>query len=411
MAIHIDMPKLSDTMTEGTIIKWLKKPGDTIEMGDIIAEVETDKATMEMEAFEDGVIRELVVAEGGKAAVGTVIMLLEGEGNDETPAAAAPAKKEPAAGKKSAPAPAPAKGSIPPAPAAAEASRVKASPLARKIARERGVDLSRLKGTGPSGRIVATDVENAGPAAPAKAAAAPRPAGPAVGEERTLPLTGMRRVIAQRLVESKTQIPHFYLNMDVDAGPLLAVRAQLKEQGESLGVSKLTINDFVLRAVALAAMRVPRINARFTEDAIIEYGSVHLSVAVSIEDGLITPVIRDAQSKSLAQISTEMKDLAARARNKKLKPEEYQGGTISISNLGAQGIHSFYAILNPPQAAIIAVGAIVRKPVVSAAGDIVAGHVMNLGVSGDHRVADGAVAADFLVELKKLVENPAVLLV
>ncbi len=416
MPITIQMPKLSDTMTEGTLVKWRKQVGDTVEMGEIIAEVETDKATMEMEAFEDGTVHQLMVDEGGKVAVGEAVMILLAEGEDASSVSETTAKEKPE--KKSA-APSKSDNKEPatdhkPAEPATEATgeRRKASPLARKIAASKGVDISAIEGTGPGGRIVAADVENAkaAPARKSPAAPAATPTQIKAGAERSLPLSGMRKVIAQRLVESKTTIPHFYLNIDVDAGPLLALRAQLKAAGELVGVDKLTINDFVLRAAALAATRVPRINSTFTESAIIEYGSVHLSVAVSLEDGLITPVIRDAQSKSITQLSAEMKDLAARARNKKLKPEEYQGGTISISNLGAYGIDSFYAILNPPQAAILAIGAIVKKPVVAPEGAIVPGNVMNIGLSGDHRVADGAVAAQYLTELRRLIENPSVLL-
>jgi pyruvate dehydrogenase E2 component (dihydrolipoamide acetyltransferase) len=426
MATYIDMPKLSDTMTEGTLAKWRKKEGDKVEAGDILAEVETDKATMEMEVFTDGVVHKLLVAEGSKVALGEKIAIILAEGEEPPADDAAPAPE-----KKAAPAKKPAKAEkaepvkqeAPKAEPqkvekAATGDRVKASPLAKKIAAAKGIDLSALAGSGPGGRIVAKDVESAKPGkATAAATGGPAPkisAGttpaPEPGTERRIPLNGMRRTIAERLLQSKTQIPHFYLNLDIDAGPLLKLREQLKAAGEILGLNKVTVNDFVLRATAIAATRVPRINATFTEDAIVEFGSVNLSVAVALEDGLITPVIRDAQNKRIAELSAEMKDLATRARNKKLKPDEYQGGTISISNLGGFGVQSFAAIINPPQAAILSIGAIVKQPVVNERDEIVAGHVMNIGLSGDHRVADGVTAAQFLQEMKRLLENPSVLL-
>ncbi len=426
MPISIEMPKLSDTMTEGVLLKWRKQPGDKVVMGDILAEVETDKATMEMEAFDDGTLHKAYVAEGDKVAVGTRIALLLEPGeaapaDDGAPQAQAPAAKPAAPG-----APAkPARSAAPVEPAAVSAvpsvsaptasGRVKASPLARKIAAETNIDLGSVRGTGPGGRIVRADVL-AAPAGAAPPASAPGAPGVRVGDlpaggERRVSLSGMRRVIAERLVASKTQIPHFYLTIEVDAAPLLRARAELKTAGEGTGLDKITINDFILRAAAIAAARVPKVNAAWDGDAIIEYGSVHLAVAVAIEDGLLTPVIRDAHSKSLRQISIEMKDLATRARSKKLKPEEYQGGTISVSSLGQFGVESFQAIINPPQALILAIGAITKKPVVSAQDEIVVGHRMKLGLSGDHRVIDGALGARYVGEIKKLIENPALLLV
>jgi pyruvate dehydrogenase E2 component (dihydrolipoamide acetyltransferase) len=289
---------------------------------------------------------------------------------------------------------------------------VKASPLARKIAASKGVQLSTLTGTGPGGRIVAKDVESAA-AAPQPAAASatamimPVPAGP---DDQRLALSGMRRVIAERLVASKTQLPHFYLHIEVDAGPLMKARAELNAITEAAGGPKLTVNDFVLRAVVAAATRVPAVNASFAGDAIIQYGNVHLSVAVAVDDGLVTPVIRDAQKKSLREISEAVKDLATRARTKKLKPDEYSGGTITVSNLGAYGIDHFSAIINPPQAMIVSVGAIVKKAVVTATDEIVVGQRMTIGLSADHRVVDGAVGAQYLGELRKLLENPTLML-
>ena len=409
----ITMPKLSDTMVEGTIARWRKKQGDAIETGDILAEVETDKATMEMEAFDDGVLKEIYVSDGGVAKVGEKVALVLAEGETAEAASAPPAPKadSPPAGKpaESQAAPAPPAAA---APGAAAGARVKASPLARKIAAERGVGLESLQGSGPGGRVVAQDVPEKG-AAPAAAAPAPAPkiqaAAAGQGDQR-IPLSGMRRVIAERLLASKTQLPHFYLSIEVDASALMRLRKELNSANESAGLPKLTINDFVLLAVARAASSHPYINASWAGDAIIQYGSVNISVAVAVDDGLVTPVIRDAHKLSLKEISSTVKDFAKRARDKKLKPEEYQGGTITVSTLGAYGIEQFFAIVNPPQAAIVAVGAIVKKPVVNAKNEIVVGERMTVSLSGDHRVVDGAVGAEYLGSLRKLIENPALML-
>jgi pyruvate dehydrogenase E2 component (dihydrolipoamide acetyltransferase) len=296
---------------------------------------------------------------------------------------------------------------------AREGTSAKASPLARKIALERGVDLSRITGTGPGGRIVAADITQQGAqASRPSAAVAPQQQIPVPfsDADTKTPLSGMRRTIAERLLISKTQIPHFYLTMEIDAGPLSELRKEINANAEATGSPKITINDFVLLATARAAAQHPKVNAAFAGDAIVQYASVNLSVAIAVEDGLITPVIRDAQSRSLREISTAVKDLAVRARSKKIKPEEYQGGTITISNLGAYGVDSFYAIVNPPQATILAVGAIVKKPVVNAANQIVAGQRMNISLSGDHRVVDGATGAEFLAAIRKSLEAPASLL-
>lgn len=425
---EITMPKLSDTMTEGTLLRWRKKKGDNVEVGDILAEVETDKATMEMEAFEEGVLTDIYVPEGGKVIVGAPLALVLKEGEKASakpkasPASAAPAADVPAAR----PSVASGRPLTPRARAAAlragggvagnlnEGVRVKASPLARKIADARGVRLAGLQGTGPGGRIIAFDVENApvGGSGSAPAAAGSSPVAailptPIAGMSETrVPLSGMRRVIAERLLASKTQIPHFYLSIEIDAAPMMAFR---KEYIEASG-GKITFNDIALAAVARAAMQKPKVNAAFAGDAIIEYGSVNLSVAIAVEDGLVTPVIRDAQKLSLKEISAAVKDLALRARDKKLKPEEYAGGTITVSNLGAYGIEQFCAIVNPPQAAILAVGAIVKKPVVNSRDEIEIGHRMSITLSGDHRVVDGAVAAEYMGALRKLLESPALLL-
>jgi len=411
---NVTMPKLSDTMTEGTIARWRKKKGDTVETGDILAEVETDKATMEMEAFDDGVLQEIYVPDGGKAAVGAKVALIlaEGESADSSEAPKAEAnlttkgEKAPAAKSETKP--------VASAGAPDPNARVKASPLARKIAKERGVSLVGITGTGPTGRVVAKDVPEKGSApaagAPSSAPALKIPATPAGEGDTTVPLSNMRRTIADRLVASKQQNPHFYLSIEVDASQLMRLRKEANTANEAAGLPKLTVNDFVLLAIARAASQHPYINASWAGDSIIQYGAVNIAVAVAVEDGLVTPVIRNAHKLSLKDISAAVKDLATRARNKKLKPEEYQGGTITVSNLGSYGIEQFFAIINPPQAAILAVGAIVKKPVVNAKGEIVVGERMNISLSGDHRVVDGAVGAEYLTTLRKLVENPALML-
>ena len=425
---EITMPKLSDTMTEGTLLRWHKKKGDKIEVGDILAEVETDKATMEMESFEEGTLADIYVPEGGKVVVGAAIALVLADGEKASdkpkasPAPAAPAAAEPAAR----PSVSSGRPLTPRARAAALRSggggagenvnagvRVKSTPLARKIADARGVRLDAVKGTGPGGRIIAFDVENApvgggatAPVAGGSSIATILPTPIAGMPETKVPLSGMRRVIAERLLASKTQIPHFYLTIEIDAAPMMAFR---KEYIAASG-GKITFNDIALSAVARAAMQKPKVNAAFAGDAIIEYGSVNLSVAIAVEDGLVTPVIRDAQKLSLKEISAAVKDLALRARDKKLKPDEYAGGTITVSNLGSYGIEQFCAIVNPPQAAILAVGAIVKKPVVNERDEIEIGHRMSITLSGDHRVVDGAVAAEYMTSLRKLLESPALLL-
>ena len=410
----VTMPKLSDTMVEGTLVKWVKAKGDKVEVGDILAEVETDKATMEMEAFDEGILSELYVAEGGMIKVGDKIALIlaDGETADTAPAAqSTPTAEKPKASVPAATTPlAPA----PRAAAPATTGRTKASPLARKIAATRGVNLSSIAGTGPGGRIVKKDVENAptdgggGVASPAKPAI--RAAHGIAGEEKIIALTGMRKTIAERLLASKTQIPHFYLSVTMDGGPLMALRKELNAMAEKDGGQKLTVNDFILLAAARAAAEVPKINAAYDGDAIIEYAEVNLAVAVAVEDGLITPVIKKANTLSLREISAQMKELAAKARGKKLKPEEYQGGTLTLSSLGGFGIDSFLPIINPPQSFILGIGAIIKQPVVNEQDQIVIGHRLVVSGSGDHRVVDGAVAAEYMNALRRLVEKPALLL-
>ena len=409
----VTMPKLSDTMLEGTLVKWRKKAGDNVEVGDILAEVETDKATMEMESFDEGKLTELYVEEGGIIKVGDKIALILADG--ETAEAAPAAKSAPAAEQPKVSAPA-AKSPVAPAPRTAApvvAGRVKTSPLARKIAAARGVNLAAIAGTGPAGRIVKKDVESApvgGGGATTSAAPAIRAARGIAGEEKSIALTGMRKTIAERLLASKTQIPHFYLSVSMDGGPLMALRKELNAMAEKDGSQKLTVNDFILLAAARAAAEVPKINAAYDGDAIIEYADVNLAVAVAIEDGLITPVIKKANTLTLREISVAMKDLAAKARGKKLKPEEYQGGTITLSSLGGYGIDSFLAIINPPQSFILGVGAITKQPVVNEHDQIVVGHRLVISGSGDHRVIDGAVGAEYMNALRRYVEKPALLL-
>jgi pyruvate dehydrogenase E2 component (dihydrolipoamide acetyltransferase) len=424
MATYIEMPKLADTMTEGTLVKWRKKEGDAIAAGDVIAEVETDKATMEMETFDDGILSQFLVKEGQKVPIGTRIALVLQKGEkapepgSETPVpkAKAPAEKadaKPAAAAGEAKSSATATAT---APARGNGERVKSSPLARKIAKEKGVSLAGVSGTGPGGRVVARDVEGAqasggAAAAPRAAASAPLPAVTAGANDQKIALSGMRRVIADRLLQSKTQIPHFYLHIEVDAGPLMQLRSELNAASEASGGPKLTVNDFILKAVVAAAQKVPAVNASFAGDSIVQFAAINLSGAVAVEEGLVTPVIRDAGTKSIRAISEAVKDLATRARSKTLKPDEYAGGTITVSNLGAYGIEFFDAIINPPQSIIVSVGAIVKKPVVGANDQIVVGQRLAIGLSADHRVVDGAVGASYLAELRKLIESPTLMLI
>jgi|TARA_B110000914_G_scaffold225877_1_gene248017 pyruvate dehydrogenase E2 component (dihydrolipoamide acetyltransferase) len=416
MPINIEMPKLSDTMTEGTVVRWLKKEGEEIEIGDIIAEIETDKATMEMEAFDEGTLSQISVQEGGKAPVGSVIAVLLEDGEeagDATPAVAATPSAPPAATQALEQAAATVQKSQPPTPPASHTGgRIKASPLAKKIAEAEGLDLSTLTGTGPGGRIVKSDVVGA-PASSTPAPTAPAPVAispVASDEDQRVELSGMRKIIAERLLISKTTIPHFYLHLEVDAAPLMSLRQQINAQAEATHGNKYSVNDFVVKALINASVSVPEVNASFNGDHIVQFSHVGVSIAIAVEDGLVTPVVKNAEHKSLLAISTEIKEMAVRARDKKLLPNDFDNGTVTISNLGAWGIESFDAIVNPPQAAILSVGTIVEKPVVKD-GTIVPGLLMNLGVSCDHRVVDGAVGAKFLSEIKRLLENPALMLI
>jgi pyruvate dehydrogenase E2 component (dihydrolipoamide acetyltransferase) len=405
-------------MEEGTLAKWLVKEGDEVSSGDLLAEIETDKATMEFEAVDDGVIGKILIAEGTEGVkVNTPIAVLLGDGESAGDVAASPAPAAPAA-------PAPA------APAGADGSRIFASPLARRIAAQKGLDLAAIKGSGPRGRIVKADVEGAtaapataaapaaAPAAAAPAPAAAVPAGPSADmvarmyegrEYEEIKLDGMRKTIAARLSEAKQTIPHFYLRRDIKLDALLKFRSQLNKQLEARGV-KLSVNDFIIKAVANALQQVPACNAVWAGDRVLQLKPSDVAVAVAIEGGLFTPVLKDADMKSLSALSTEMKDLAKRARDRKLAPTEYQGGTFAISNLGMFGIDNFDAIVNPPHAGILAVGSGVKKPVVGEDGELTVATVMSVTMSVDHRVIDGALGAELLQAIVDNLENPLTML-
>ena len=439
MPIELKMPALSPTMEEGTLAKWLVKEGDTVKSGDLLAEIETDKATMEFEAIDEGVVSQILVAEGtDNVKVGTVIAVIAGEGEDAGSAKAAPAPAPapaptPAAEPK-AEAPAPAltaapAAAPPPAPApaaaapAASGDRIKASPLAKRLAAERGIDLSTVTGTGPGGRIVKDDLDGASAGAPAAPAATPSAAAPAAGTPAAAPapatagsipdfgiphedekLSGMRKTIARRLTESMQQSPHIYLTVDIRLDALLKLRGELNASLESRGV-KLSVNDMLIKALAVALERVPACNVSFGGDVMRQYKRADISVAVSIPGGLITPIITDAGGKSMSKISTEMSELAAKAKEGKLQPNEYQGGTASISNMGMMGIKQFTAVINPPQGMIMAIGAGEKRPYIVDDALAIA-TVMSATGSFDHRAIDGADGALLMKTFKELVENP-----
>lgn len=414
------MPKLSDTMTEGTLLSWNVKVGDRIEIGDVIAEIETDKATMEMDAFDEGILTEIFVEAGQKVPVGTLLGTIS-EDDDDAPSITTVEKSVSTPVVSNAkPAATTAKPSVIASisTTTADGGRIKISPYAKKLAAEKGINIATLKGTGPGGRITAADLENPSTVAPSAAStpvAAVKSATVAItpvvsGGDKVIPLSGMRKIIAERLLTSKQTIPHFYLHVEVDAAPLMALRKQVNAQAEQSHGNKFTFNDFVVKAMINACIKVPEVNASFNGDSIVQFANVGVSIAIAVEDGLVTPVVKNAQTKSLLVISEEIKAMAVRARDKKLMPNEFDGGTITISNLGAWGIDSFAAIVNPPQAAIISVGGIIEKPVVKN-GEIVAGLRMNIGMSCDHRVVDGAVAAGYLNEVKKLLEQPSLMLI
>ncbi len=421
MATNILMPALSPTMTEGTLARWLKKEGEVVKAGDVIAEIETDKATMEVEAVDEGVLGKILVPDGSEdVKVNAPIAVLVAEGESVPAGPAPPAEKAAAAAPAPSPAPPPAATAAAPAQANGHApagERLFISPLARRMARQAGLDPATLVGSGPSGRIVKADIEaalrQAPPAAPQAAAPATPPPAPApragaiTAPHDLVPHSSMRKVIARRLVEAKQQIPHFYITLDVALDALLDLRAALnaKSAKEGPGAFKLSVNDLLIKAAAIALRRVPKVNASFTEDGIAFYRDVDISVAVAIPDGLITPIIRHADEKGLAAISNEMKTLAARARAGKLKPEEFQGGGFSISNLGMYGVREFAAIINPPQSAILAIGAGEKRPVVKA-GALAIATLMTCTLSVDHRVVDGALGAEWLAAFKAIVEDP-----
>ncbi|WP_374423297.1 pyruvate dehydrogenase complex dihydrolipoamide acetyltransferase [Paracoccus sp. (in: a-proteobacteria)] len=428
MPTEILMPALSPTMEEGTLAKWLKKEGDAVKSGDIIAEIETDKATMEFEAVDEGTLGKILIAEGTAGVkVNTPIAVLLEEGESAADIGTAAPKAAPAAKAEAAPAPAAAPAAAAPAPAApksADGGRIFASPLARRIAADKGINLAGVTGSGPHGRIVKADVESAKPgaAAPAPAATAAPAAAPAKAAAPTgasaetilkmyadrqteeVALDGMRRTIAARLGEAKQTIPHFYLRRSAKLDALMAFRAQLNKQLEDRGV-KLSVNDFIIKACALALQEVPDANAVWAGDRILKLKPSDVAVAVAIDGGLFTPVLKDAQQKTLSALSAEMKDLATRAKTKKLAPHEYQGGSFAISNLGMFGIENFDAVINPPHGAILAVGAGIPTPVVEA-GEVVIRNVMSMTLSVDHRVIDGALGAQLLEKIVNHLENP-----
>jgi len=453
MPINILMPALSPTMEKGNLAKWLKKEGDKVKSGDVIAEIETDKATMEVEAVDEGTIAKILVPEGTQdVPVNDVIAVMAGDGEDvkaagagaasapPKPAAAEAPAAKPAAAPASAPAAPAAKAQPPagpaPAPQAASAAsqgnghaRIFSSPLARRLAKEAGIELGRINGSGPHGRIVARDVEGAksgkGLKAPAAAPSGAPGIAPSMSDKQILalfepgsyeivPHDGMRRTIAQRLTASVQTVPHFYLTMDCDIGNLLAAREEINaaapKDKEKKPLYKLSVNDFVIKAMAIALQRIPNCNVSWTEAGMLKHKHSDIGVAVAMPGGLITPIIRKAETKTLSTISAEMKDFAARARARKLKPEEYQGGTTAVSNLGMYGIKDFTAVINPPHATILAVGTSEERAVVRD-GKIEAAHIMSVTLSCDHRAVDGALGAELIGAFKMLIENPVMMMV
>ena len=434
MPVNVLMPALSPTMEKGKLAKWLKKEGDAVKSGDILAEIETDKATMEVEAVDEGTIGKLLVPAGtDDVAVNTPIAVILGEGEkmgDAPKPATLVAGPKPAASA----APSAVTAPVPSTPVAAapaasapkpEGARVFASPLARRVAKQKGIDIAALLGSGPHGRIVLKDVESAKPgAAPAAKSAGPALALPpsdeqvlklfAEGSYELVPHDTMRKVIARRLVESKQTIPHFYVSVDVTLDHLLELRERLNLQApkdkEGKPLWKISVNDFIIKAMAMAMIKVPDANVTWTESAMVKHKHADIGIAVSIPGGLITPIVRNAETKGLAQISTEMKDYAARARNRKLKPEEYTGGSAAISNMGMMNVKNFAAIVNPPHASILAVGSGERRPVVRG-NDIVIEQQMTITLSTDHRCIDGALGAEFIGAIKAYLEEPGLMLV
>ncbi len=403
MATKIMMPKLSDTMEEGVILKWLRKEGEKIKQGEILVEIESDKADMELEAYDSGILRKIVVPAGGKARIGALIAII-GDANEDISAIlteAPPAEKKVQAQDPKPVPPAPSKTAEPAKAASVSGDgRVKASPLARKIAQERGISLSGVSGSGPSGRIIRRDLEGT-----VAGGYTPKPAGPITpGTSEEVPLSSIRKTIAKRMAQSKTTAPHFYVTVDVNMEPAMAFREQILNATDL----KISYTDILVKASATALMQHPLVNASYLGDSMRQHHFAHIGVAVALEEGLVTPVLRNCEQKRIDQISVELRDLVERARNRKLKPDEYQGSTFTISNLGMFDVEDFVAIINPPEGAILAVGSIVERPVVHS-GKIRIGHTMKMTLSSDHRVIDGAVAARFLQDLRKYLESPAAL--
>ena len=451
MPINILMPALSPTMEKGNLAKWLKKEGDKVKSGDVIAEIETDKATMEVEAVDEGTLAKILVPEGTQdVPVNDVIAVLAGDGEDVKATGASAGGAKPAAkpepAKTEAPAPKPAPAAAPaaaapapkpapapqaaaPAPQANGHDRIFSSPLARRLAKEAGIEMGRISGTGPHGRIIARDVEEAksgkGLKAPAAAPAGAPALAPSMSDKQILslfepgsydivPHDGMRRTIAQRLTASIQTIPHFYLTIDCEIGKLLTAREEINKAAptdkDKKPLYKLSVNDFVIKAMAVALQKIPNCNVSWTEGGMVKHHHSDIGVAVAMPGGLITPIIRKAETKTLSTISSEMKDFAARARARKLKPEEYQGGTTAVSNLGMYGINHFTAVINPPHATILAVGTSEERPVVRA-GRIEIAQMMSVTLSCDHRAIDGALGAELIGAFKQLIENPVMMMV
>ena len=405
MATKILMPKLSDTMSEGLILKWLKKEGEKVKQGEILVEIESDKADMELEAYDSGILRKIMVLEGGKAEIGAPIAIIAEASEDisallseSIPAVQQAPKTEPAK-ESSKPLPL----SSPPATSIASNGRVIASPLAKRLATENKIELRAISGSGPQGRIIKRDVE---PLLGSKKPLQFRPAAPIIrGGHRDVELSLIRKTIAKRMQESKQTVPHFYVTVEIDMEPAIAFREQLNTVADS----KISFTDVLVKTAALTLMNHPSVNATFMGSTIRQFGEAHVAVAVALDDGLVTPVLRNCEQKTIPQLNAELHDLVERARNRKLKPEEYQGATFTISNLGMFGVEDFTAIVNPPEGAILAVGSIVEKPIAQK-GQIVIGHTMKVTLSSDHRIIDGAIAARFLQDFKKLLENPAAIM-
>ena len=407
MATKVMMPKLSDTMEEGVILKWLRKEGEKIKQGEILVEIESDKADMELEAYDSGILRRIIVPAGGKAAIGTLIAVIGEAGEDisqllaESPAPPA-AKKQAEAPQQAAKPPLTSVAATTPAPVVSRPpdARLKASPLAKRIAQEKGINLNQVHGTGPSGRIIKRDLESS-----LAGRYIPRPSGPITpGTSEDVPLSSIRKTIAKRMTESKTTAPHFYVTVEVDMEPAMAFRDQILNATNL----KISYTDILIKAAAAALMNHPGVNATYQGDTMRQHHFVHIGVAVALDEGLVTPVIRNCEQKRIDQISVELRELVERARNRKLKPDEYQGSTFTISNLGMFDVDDFVAIVNPPEGAILAVGSIVERAVVRK-GKIRIGHTMKMTLSSDHRIIDGAVAARFLQDLRKFLESPAAL--